>query len=76
MLGRFREHDTICGLVRPSDWQMAACISDDAVAVKAMKGAAVNARNTPSWEKHFLKSLPLQVNFTICENKTCSKGFY
>ena len=64
MLERFREHDTICGLVRPSDWQMAVCVSDDAITVKAMEGAAVNVRNPPSWEKHFLKSLSLQVNFT------------
>lgn len=62
MLGRFKEHDTVCKLLRPSDWQMADCVSDDAVAVKPMKGAAVSAHNLPNLEKHFLKSLPLQEN--------------
>lgn len=72
MLGRFKEHDTTCALLRPSDWQMADCISDDAVAVKAMKGAAVSARNPPTLEKHFLKSLPLQENIACYAMKRCS----
>lgn len=62
MLGRFNEHDTISTLLRHSDWQIADSVSGDAVAVKAMKGAAVSARNPPTLEKDFLKSLPLQEN--------------